>query len=73
MSMGWCTIEIDHENLMYAPKKRQMDLRNIRGVGLFATQLPHPRVIYIRYDRAGVLCRRKWARAFLVTRYYWLQ
>ncbi len=47
LPIGWSTIEIDIEDLKTAPKTRRMDLRHIKGVGLFATQLPHPLVIYI--------------------------
>lgn len=44
---GWSTIAIGIEDIREAPKGRQMDLRHIKGVGFFATQLPRVRVIYI--------------------------
>ena len=44
---GWNTIRIDLEAVKKAPASRNMDMGQIRGVGIFATRLPQPRVIYI--------------------------
>jgi VanZ family protein len=44
---GWNTIIIDLKKVQQAPKTRNMDLKQIYGIGIFATQLPHPRTIYI--------------------------
>ena len=46
-SSGWHTVTIDLDDVRMAPSNREMDLREIYAVGLFATQLPHPRTIYI--------------------------
>ena len=47
LPQGWNTITIDLEDVKNAPVDRIMDMRRIRGVGIFATRLPQPRVIYI--------------------------
>lgn len=47
VSTGWHTIKIDIEDIRKAPKARDMDLRNILEVGIFATRLARPRVIYL--------------------------
>lgn len=44
---GWNTIIINLKKVQQAPKSRKMDLKQIYGIGIFATQLPHPRTIYI--------------------------
>ena len=46
---GWTTIDIDVQDIRNAPKGRQMDMRHIAGVGIFAVNLPQPRVVYIDY------------------------
>ncbi len=43
---GWNHIEIPLEDIQNAPKNRKMDMKNIIGLGLFATNLEQPRVIY---------------------------
>jgi VanZ family protein len=47
ITQGWNTIVIDLKKVQQAPKSRNMDLKQIYGIGIFATQLPHPRTIYI--------------------------
>jgi VanZ family protein len=47
ITQGWNTIAIDLQKVRLAPKSRQMDLKQIYGIGIFATQLPHTRTIYI--------------------------
>ncbi len=47
LAQGWNTIRIDLEDVKKAPANRIMDMGHIRGVGIFATRLPRPRVIYI--------------------------
>ena len=47
LPMGWSTVTIPLKEIKAAPATRQMDLRRIRGVRLFAFRLPHPRIIYI--------------------------
>ena len=44
---GWTTIDINVKDVRNAPKGRQMDMQHISVVGLFAVNLPQPRVIYI--------------------------
>jgi VanZ family protein len=43
---GWNTVEIDARDILNAPKERQMDMGHIAGVGIFATKLPQPQVVY---------------------------
>ena len=47
LSQGWNTITINLEEVRRAPEKRQMDLGQVYGVGIFSSRLPHPRKIYI--------------------------
>jgi VanZ family protein len=47
LSQGWNTITIDIKEIQAAPQTRPMDLTQIRGIVIYATQLPHPRTIYI--------------------------
>lgn len=47
LSPGWNPIQIDLDQVRDAPARRQMDMRHIRGLGLFAARLPHPQTIYI--------------------------
>jgi VanZ family protein len=44
---GWTTIDIDVQDIRNAPKGRKMDMGHIVGVGIFAMNLPQPRVVYI--------------------------
>ncbi len=44
---GWNTITISLTDIRSAPQDRQMDMSRIYGIGIFATQLPRPRTIYI--------------------------
>lgn len=48
---GWHTIRIAADDILHAPEGRVMDVRHILGVGIFATRLPRPRVLYIDYVR----------------------
>ncbi|WP_155302159.1 carbohydrate binding domain-containing protein [Desulfosarcina widdelii] len=45
--VGWHTITIPLDDVRMAPAGREMDISQIYAVGFFATQLPHPRTIYI--------------------------
>lgn len=47
IASGWNTIRISLANLQQAPATRRMNLRRIYGVGIFASHLPHPQIIYI--------------------------
>ena len=47
LSQGWHTVNIRLEEVKTAPNTRQMDMSDIRGLGIFATRLTHPRTIYI--------------------------
>jgi hypothetical protein len=44
---GWTTITISLEEIRQAPADRQMDLGQIYSIIFFASDLPHPRTIYI--------------------------
>ncbi len=44
---GWNDIEIPMVEISKIPAGREMDLADIRRVGIFATSLPRPREIYI--------------------------
>jgi hypothetical protein len=44
---GWTAVTIDLEEVAAAPRGRRMDMGRIRGVGLFAADLPRPRTVYI--------------------------
>ena len=44
---GWQSISIPLDQVKTAPENRQMDLRQIQGVGIFAVRLPRPRTLYI--------------------------
>jgi hypothetical protein len=37
--------------MTHAPENRRMDMGQIQGIGIFAVQLPQPRVIYLDYIR----------------------
>lgn len=47
ISQGWNTITISLKNVQQAPSNRTMDLSQIYGLGIFATNLSHPKTIYI--------------------------
>ncbi len=47
LKKGWNTVLIDLEEVANAPKSRRMDMGEIYALGIFATQLPKPRVIYL--------------------------
>ena len=47
MLQGWQTITIPLDQVKTAPEDRQMDMRQIQGVGIFAVRLPRPRTLYI--------------------------
>ena len=44
---GWNTITIPLRDIQTAPDTRMMDLGHIRAIGIFATRLPHPRLMYL--------------------------
>jgi VanZ family protein len=44
---GWNFIQINLRDVREAPESRQMDLNQIRSVGIFTTRLPQPRDILI--------------------------
>ncbi|MCH8551174.1 MAG: VanZ family protein [Natronospirillum sp.] len=44
---GWNQYRIDLERVRSAPTEREMDMHQIGRLGLFATELPEPRVIYL--------------------------
>jgi VanZ family protein len=44
---GWNHIELDLEEVASAPRNRRMDMGHVRGLGIFATALDEPRVIYL--------------------------
>jgi VanZ family protein len=44
---GWNPIEIDLNEVKESPANRRMDMNRIRGVGIFATSLPAPRILYL--------------------------
>lgn len=47
ISQGWNTISINLSEIQKSPKNRPMDLTQILGIGIFATRLAQPRIIYI--------------------------
>ena len=47
LHQGWNTITIPLRDIQTAPDTRIMDLGHIRAIGIFATRLPHPRLMYI--------------------------
>ena len=44
---GWNDYQIPMRRIEYAPKSRQMNLQEIRRLGLFATNLTKPRQVYL--------------------------
>jgi hypothetical protein len=44
---GWNHIAIDLNEVKESPVNRRMDMHRIRGLGLFVTSLPTPRIIYL--------------------------
>jgi len=46
---GWNNIKISLGDIANAPKDRKMNMQKIQGFGIFAIQLPEPRVIYLDY------------------------
>ncbi len=47
LKQGWNNIKIDLKDVISAPKNRNMDPRQIRGIGLFAVSLQEPQIIYL--------------------------
>jgi hypothetical protein len=47
LESGWNTIKIDLQAVAAAPLHRSMDMRQIRGIGFFASSLPEPRRLYL--------------------------
>ncbi|MDT8421555.1 MAG: hypothetical protein RQ754_14095 [Desulfuromonadales bacterium] len=48
---GWTTIDIDLEQVAGAPQTRPLDLGQIAGLGLFVTQQPVGKILYLDYLR----------------------
>ena len=48
LSSGWNTLSVDLERVARAPKDRAMNMKDIRAVGIFVTNLPKP--VTIRLD-----------------------
>jgi VanZ family protein len=51
LAQGWNLIRIRLDEVARAPTQRQLDLRQVRGLAIFATALSRPRVIYLDYVR----------------------
>lgn len=47
LESGWNTLRIDLRSVTAAPLHRSMDMRQIRGIGFFASSLPAPRRLYL--------------------------
>jgi hypothetical protein len=47
LKSGWNHIEFDLNEVASAPAQRRMDLGQVRGLGIFASSLQAPRVIYV--------------------------
>jgi VanZ family protein len=47
LDKGWNIIKINLEEIANAPKTRQMNISQIYNLGIFAVQLPEPRIIFI--------------------------
>ena len=47
LDKDWNTIKISLEEIANAPRTRQMNIRQIYGLGIFAVRLPEPRIIFI--------------------------
>ncbi|MBE9504064.1 MAG: VanZ family protein [Proteobacteria bacterium] len=47
MQKGWNKIVINLEEVLNAPRNRKMDLSRIKGLQIFVSSLPEPRVIFI--------------------------
>lgn len=54
LEAGWNHIGIDLQDVAGAPAQRTMDMARIRAIGFFATDLPHPRRIYLDNLRLSV-------------------
>jgi len=48
---GWNRIRIPLQDVQAAPQGRSMDLGDVMAVGLFATSLKHPRVVFLDHIR----------------------
>jgi hypothetical protein len=47
VNQGWNTIKMDLNDVRHAPHTREMDMDQIISIGIFATRLPNPRIVYI--------------------------
>lgn len=47
LMQGWNHIEIDLDEVEDSPADRSMDMRHIRGLGIFVVSLPEPRLLYL--------------------------
>ena len=50
---GWNLITVPLEQVSKAPKGREMETKKIQGLGIFATGLSRPKVLYIDYVLLG--------------------
>ena len=48
---GWNHFEISLEDVEEAPSNREMDLKDVFSLGLFATNLKEPRALFFDYFR----------------------
>jgi hypothetical protein len=48
---GWTTIDLDLEQVARAPQTRTLELSQIDGLGLFVTQQPVSKILYLDYLR----------------------
>lgn len=48
---GWNHLRVDLEEVARAPAGRTLDLGTIRAVGIFATRLPTPRILFLDHIR----------------------
>ncbi len=44
---GWNKIDINLNDVAFAPQHRKMNLGQIRNLGIFVISLPHPRIIFL--------------------------
>ncbi len=47
LTQGWNNIEVNLNDVAQAPRNREMDLGQIRGLGIFVIALPQPQLIYL--------------------------
>lgn len=47
LAAGWNRLEFDLDDVAAAPAGRRLDLGQVRGLGIFTTALPSPRLVYL--------------------------